>query len=241
MGAGLVLPESPVKSLGEALAFFDTLRGRRLQNKVPAEAISDLQPQEWFAKFVNDRTVDIQELAAATLLCAAIPACAKVSLLFTWFDLDGDMQLSNFDLLHAYGAARRGLTHLGVAPELSEEELRTGMEKEVCRMYLCYYKQVPPPTDHFSLPDILRWCAMDPHMSGLLEPTALSFENDIVSGAAAALEKEAAAEKRKAKAGAERAEKKGALTQAQERAAAKLLPKAKAHKSVQPRSSSRRR
>jgi hypothetical protein len=160
MGAGLVLPESPVKSLGEAIAFFDTLRGRRLHNKIPAEAIGDLQPSEWFAKFVNDRTVDIHELAAATLLCASMPASAKVSLLFTWFDLDGDMQLSNFDLLHAYGAIRRGLAQLGVAPVLSEEELRTSMEREVCRMYLCYYKQVPPPTDHFSLADLLpgaRW------------------------------------------------------------------------------------
>ena len=48
----------------------------------------------------------------------------EVSLLFTWFDLDGDMQLSNFDLLHAYGAIRRGLAQLGVAPVLSRSELK---------------------------------------------------------------------------------------------------------------------
>ena len=28
---------------------------------------------------------------------------------------------------------------------------------QVCRAFLCYYKQVPPPTDRFSLMDALRW------------------------------------------------------------------------------------
>jgi hypothetical protein len=218
------LPVGPVQTLGAALQFFETLRPRRHQ-KLPAEAIADLQPAEWFARYVDEqRNVDLEALVVGTIVCAPFAAKTKAALLFSWFDADLDHHVSNYEVLAAFEGGRRALQRLGVVDPLSDADIRAAMEREVCRGYLCYYKQAPPPTDAFALPDAMRWCALDPRVYELLTPAGTP--PDCVSQAISALDREARNSAAKAKKGLASAPK--PLQPAQEKAAAKLLPKQKA-------------
>jgi hypothetical protein len=177
-----------------------------------------------------DRSVDIHELAATTLLAAPLPTQAKVALLLTWFDHDGDQKVTNFDMLFAFETLTKALSRLGVVehPPVQQQAI----EREVCRAFLCYYKQVPPPTDSFSLLDAMRWFAQDPQsvqLLLLLEAASGSVvgPEGLLASAAAMLDKaervEAAREQRGLK-----SKPKPHPSAAHERGAQQLLPRLKA-------------